>query len=431
MRSSLPIVAVLLSACFPTHAWTQTAYLLRENFHPGYQYRVSCRTQILGKIIVQAKEFPVQGSAKIDYDERILPHKVGAGERTVRVFQEMTFQRKVGNEPQDISLRPEVRKLVILRHNNHEVPFCPTGPLKWNEIDLVRTDVFTPALVGLFANLPVKPGDRWSAEESAVRELTDLEKITKGTLQCHFVEVQTQLDRPHAIVTFKGTIDGVGEDGPTQHQLDGVLHFDLQGAFLRTMTIAANHNLVDAQGKPQGQIQGTFVLTRKPGAQNPELADAAVARIPLEPNDDNTQLLFEDADLGVHFIYSRRWRVGKIEGKQIYLDERQGNGVLLTLESADKLPKAETFQAEVHAWLQKNQAKITGAENPRGVPAPTQISQFAYSAEMQGKAVILDYFVVNVGTSGAIFAGRLNAAHAVLLRPDVERMARSFRPFKN
>ena len=48
----------------------------------------------------------------------------------------------------------------------------------------MRTDVFAPALVGLLPADAVRVGDRWSAAEVAVQELTDLEKIEEGKLEC-------------------------------------------------------------------------------------------------------------------------------------------------------------------------------------------------------------------------------------------------------
>src|SRR5207302_9654634 len=62
------------------------------------------------------------------------------------LFRSIEFQRNIGDREQQQTIRPAVRRLVLLRHNNTEVPFSPDGPLTWGEIDLVRTDVFTPAL---------------------------------------------------------------------------------------------------------------------------------------------------------------------------------------------------------------------------------------------------------------------------------------------
>ena len=113
----------------------------------------------------------------------------GAIQKTIRMYRQIDFRRQVGNIPQLSTLRPEVRRLVLLRKGLLKVPFSPDGPLTWGEIDLVRTDVFTPALAGLLPTGPVAVGARWKAADSAVRELTDLARIDDGGLDCRLEQV--------------------------------------------------------------------------------------------------------------------------------------------------------------------------------------------------------------------------------------------------
>src|SRR5262249_15401890 len=157
----------------------------------------------------------------------------------------MDFQRKVGEQVQQSSLRPTVRRLVILRHNQFEVPFSPEGPLTWSEIDLVRTDVFTPALAGLLAKDAVKPGDRWQADVVAVKELTDLERIEEGGLTCTFDAMTTVVGRQQARISFQGSVRGLGEDGSARHQLEGQLYFDLVSNHLSYIHVKGTHYLLN------------------------------------------------------------------------------------------------------------------------------------------------------------------------------------------
>src|SRR5207302_5852533 len=118
------------------------------------------------------------GKSAIEYDERVLTADTdGQVQKTFRIYRRIDFQRKVGDRPQESTIRPSVRRLVVLRHENAEVPFSPDGPLTWGEIDLVRTDVFTPALLGLLSEKAVNLGDRWKASKAAIQELTDMERI--------------------------------------------------------------------------------------------------------------------------------------------------------------------------------------------------------------------------------------------------------------
>src|SRR5262249_52403746 len=153
--------------------------------------------------------------------------------------------------------------LVLLRHQQSEVPFSPDGPLTWNEIDLVRTDVFTPALVGLLPPRASRACARWTAATAAIQELTDMEKIEEGKVECK-LEGKVTLDRrPHARVAFAGTIRGVNEDGPNRQELEGYYLFDLEAKCLTYLYLKGSQELLDKDGKSQGKVNGHFVLTRR------------------------------------------------------------------------------------------------------------------------------------------------------------------------
>src|SRR5262249_685174 len=149
-----------------------------------------------------------------EYDERVLSQgKDGRVAKTVRVYRRIDFKRAVGDQPQESTIRPEARRLVVLRLGQAEGPFSPDAPLTRGEIDPVRTDGFTPALGGMLPAGPVRPGDRWQASADAVQELTDLERIEEGSLTCKFEGLTVLNKRQHARVNFSGSVRGVGEDG--------------------------------------------------------------------------------------------------------------------------------------------------------------------------------------------------------------------------
>ena len=285
--------------------------VLQEGFQPGYQYHVSTRVELTGTLSVPTekdrppKPLPVTGSSAIEYDERVLSLQTGGGvSKTSRVCRRVDFQRKVGDQSQQSTIRPDVRRLVILRLNQMEVPFSPDGPLTWNEIDLVRTDVFTPALTGLFPGKPVQPGDRWVAGEGAVQELTDLQRLSEGKVECRLDQLTIVEKRRHARVAFSGTVRGINEDGPNRQQLDGYFLFDLESNHLSYLYLHGISFLLDLEGKTTGQVEGRFVLTRRPNTSCRELESESWKG--TEPTLENTLLLYENRDQGLRFLYPRR-----------------------------------------------------------------------------------------------------------------------------
>jgi hypothetical protein len=407
---------------------------LNETFPVGHQYHVSCRVELNGVLTLPpekqgavSRELKVTGNSAIEYDERVL--HAGADsqvDKTFRVYRRIDFQRQVGDQSQESTIRPAVRRLVVLRHNNLEVPFSPDGPLTSAEMDLVRTDVFTPALNGLLGGKAVAPGDRWPADRLAIQELTDLERIDEGQVECRFDEVTALTGRKLARISFTGSVKGLNEDGPNRQQLDGYLFFDLEARQITYLSLNGVSLLLGPDGQPRGRVEGRFVLTKKAPVQVAELSDAGLRGVGLEPDDDNTLFLYEAPALGIRFVYPRRWHVAGVRGQQISLDEPGGNGILITCEPSGRMPTAEQFLAESRDYLTKQKATILRNGQPRRLAAePRGLEQFALEVEMGGRREFLDYYVISQPAGGATLAARLTLADLDKLRRQVVRIAQS------
>lgn len=410
----------------------QEAFPLAERLAEGSRYNVRMRVEITGTLIPPAAKgktsSPVrmEGTSQIDYDERVLTiDSRGQVTRTLRYCDRLDFKRTLAGQPQELALRNNVRRLVVLRKGHNEVPFSPDGPLTWGEIDAVRTDVFVPALLGLLPKHEVAPGARWNASEAAVRELTDLEKVNGGALECKLDRVTNIGRRRFARVNFTGTIDGVGEDGPVRHKLQGNYTFDLEGRYLADLTLLGTAILVDDAGKEAGKVEGRLVLTRTLEARSPSIGDAATRNLKLEPDDENTRMLYDNAELGVRFLYSRRWHVAQVMGAQVALATKDGNGLLITVDPVRNVPTAGAFLEESRGWLVKQKAKVGKTYTPRRLRERPTLDAFALEAELGSQKLWLDYYVTSQDSGGATVAARLNPDGLAELRRESEAVAKS------
>ncbi len=429
---ALLLLTATLAAVTTAHA--QAPVRLQESFRPGYEYHVSTRVDLTGNLTLPpekgaaaAKTLTVTGKSAIEYDERVLTQdKDGRVGKTVRIYRRVDFQRHVGDQPQQSTIRPEVRRLVLLRLQQKEVPFSPDGPLTWAEIDLVRTDVFTPALTGLLPPGPVRPGDRWQASTDAVQELTDLEKIEEGGVACKFDQVTVLGGRRHARIGFSGSVRGPGEDGPSRHQLEGSFFFDLESNHISYVSVNGVQQLLDKDGKAAGKVEGNFVLTRQPHRQARELSDEGLRGLALEPNEDNTLLLYDNPDLGVKLLHPRRWRIAGVRGRQVGLDENRGSGLLLTMEPPKQVPAAAAFLQEARTYMTQQKGTILGQDPPQTIQgAPRTVERFALDVKVNNERVLLAYFVIRQANGGATLVARLLRDDRAALVRDVERIARS------
>jgi hypothetical protein len=429
---ALSLAATMLAAV-PAASRAQEPVVLRERLAPGYQYHVSTRVDLSGNLGLPAekgqaapKSLTIAGESAIEYDERVLT-MAGDGrvEKTARIYRRIDFQRKVGDRPQEATIRPEVRRLVLLRKGNMEVPFSPDGPLTWGEIDLVRTDVFTPALVGLLPEKPARVGDRWPAATGAIEELTDLERI-EGKVECRLEELTTLQGRRHARIAFAGTVRGTNEDGPNRQQLDGYLFFDRESNHVSYLSLRGLSSPLDDKGNPLGTVTGRFVLTRQAHHRAPDLSAEALKNWTLEPSADNTLLLYDNPDLGLRLLYPRRWHIAGVRGTQVAIDDPQGSGLLLTLEPPARVPTGAQFLAESRDYLQQQKAKILRVEALRRLSGPPQeLERFGLEIEVMGQKAVMDYYIVRQPAGGATLAARLQQTDLANLQKDVERIARS------
>jgi hypothetical protein len=172
-------------------------------------------------------------------------------------------------------------------------------------------------------------------------------------------------------------------------------------------------------------VKGRFVLTRQVNTRSPDLRDEVLRGLALEPTADNTLLLYDNPDLGVRFLYPRRWRVGLIRGRQVALDEVRGNGLLLTVEPPANVPTGAAYLAENQAYLTKQKAKILRADPPRTLTP--ELEQLGLDVELNGRRERMEYYVVRQPAGGVVLAARLLPDDLAALQRDVDRIARSVR----
>lgn len=431
MKFVLRAALVLLVGANHLYAQGDGSVRLAEAFAPGAQYHVSCRVAINGTLPLPAEKqqggartLSVKGSSAIEYDERILRADTrGHVERTVRWYSRLDFERTIDKEEQSSSLRPEARRLVILRRKHTEVPFCPNAPLTWGELELVRTDVFAPALKALLPAGAVRPGERWKAGTEALQELTDVEQITQGELTCRLITTTSPSGRKQAKVAFGGRVRGVGEDGPALHDLEGYFFFDLQGGYLSYLYVRGTHYLLDRDGRQQGKVEGSFTMTREPQPRGKELSDAVLRGMALEPNEDNTRLLFAQPQLGLRFLYPRGWRITGTNPQNVGLDNGRGSGLLIALDPPSKQPTAAQFMQAVRQGLAQQRVKVLRMDAAARSVQPG-LETFGADAEVNKQPLRMQYYVVRGTAGGATVTATLQARDAAAQR-EAEAIARS------
>jgi hypothetical protein len=225
-------------------------------------------------------------------------------------------------------------------------------------------------------------------------------------------------------VSFSGTLSGVNEDGPTRHKIAGKLQVDLAAECITYLKVEGEHDLLDGDGKVAGQIKGTFELTRRPDPNHPALSESALKGLDLNPSAENTKLVYHTPEAGVRFIYPRNWRVGRITGRQITLDETEGAGLLITLDTTDGAPTAARYLREALKELQDRGAKVLDRSPPERLAEG--IDRFTIDAEFGKDKVAMVYFVVRQEKGAATLAARVPDRFRDVRLKELDGLVRSF-----
>jgi hypothetical protein len=182
--------------------------------------------------------------------------------------------------------------------------------------------------------------------------------------------------------------------------------------------------LLDADGKDAGRITGTFELTRLPASGHPALAEAAVKGLDLNPSPENTKLLYHTPEAGVRFVHPRNWRVVRTTGRQITVDETEGSGLLVTLDTADGVPTAARYLREALKELQERGAKVLDRSAPERMA--DGIDRFTIDVEFGKDKVVMAYFVIRQEKGAATLAARVPDRFRDVRLKELDGLVRSF-----
>ena len=190
--------------------------------------------------------------------------------------------------------------------------------------------------------------------------------------------------------------------------------------------VEGEHFLLDGDGKEAGKITGhvrTDPRSRSTGHRG-AVRRRSSKGLDLNPSEENTRLLYDSEETGVRFVHSRNWRVVRTTGRQITLDETDGAGLLITLDTADGVPTAARYLREAIKELEERGAKLTNRTGPDRLA--DGVDRFTLDAELGKEKVTMDYLVIRQDKGGATLAARLPAAHREARMKELERLARSF-----
>jgi len=297
--------------------------VLRESSALGRPSRVSVAMKAEGTL----RPAPAEGQKPpkplaITAESRLLavevPLSIGKAGSATRVARKVVQAASAINgeiRPLASELRPEVALVVAEIKEGGVVAYSPGGPLTRSELELVEGDGDPLLLPALLPSKGVEVGSKWIVEEVGSRSLSGYDVLATNRLEATVVSMDADLAR----IALKGEIRGAARGGEGVMRLEGELTFDCKLNRVNRLSIGRSEVRKPGPVEAGLEFQSTLVVERADAEAPPELAEAALAGLPVVPSPEMLLLEYTPPG-GIYSIrHDRAWHLFHDDTRQAVL----------------------------------------------------------------------------------------------------------------
>jgi len=331
---------------------------------------VTADLNVSGKLFPEPgpdKALKLQVEARFEYAERRL---TGTGReaqslRCVRYYDQARASIQADNQISNRSLRESQRLIVAQGQLEGTEIFSPSGPLTYNELELLRIPGDTLPILGLLPDSAVELDETWKPAAWVLPLLLGIEAVEKGELTCKLETLQPGQAR----VGFRGDVLGATVGAAAGVQVEGHLIYDREQKLVSRIEIRQTEKRSVGTVSPGLDVVAKATITRAVMARPSRLTDKEIAVLPLEPNAAMRLLLLDAPAWNVRFFHDRRWHLFH-QTAEVALLRLLDQGGFVAQCNIKKLPDAEPgqhasedqFQSDIQRTLGKNFQQIVNAE---------------------------------------------------------------------
>lgn len=362
-------LAFVTSAAAADVARAET-YQLRPAQVPGWHQQVKVVVEVKGELKLNpdgsaVKHMPLEVTAELAYSERTLAAGAAyATSRTVRNYSQATANIKLRETAITNSLRADRRIFVSESGEKLATTFSPLGPLTRDELDLVDVPGSGLALAALLPQRALPVNQSWPIPDWAAARLLGLEAVNQHDLIGKLTEVKENV----ATIDLGGKVAGAVGGVSSEIELKGKLNFDLKQRAVTWLVLGFTENRAIGHAQPGYNVATKVRMVASPIAPTKDLADAALARLPLKATGETTLIDFTGESAGYQLTHDRRWGV-MADRHDVTILRLIDRGDLVAQCNISRLPQLaqgeqlalEVFQDDVKKTLGKNFGQIVEA----------------------------------------------------------------------
>ncbi len=338
-------VAAAIVFCSAITANAADSVMLDEPASDARVHAVSEELNVTGKLRTTAgggKVFALNLDVKAQFvfRERRL---TGAGRdaeslRSLRHYDKASATIKVEQQSTTSRLNPQRNRIVAQGQREGIQVYSPTGPLSFDDLELLRTPGDSLAILGLLPGKMVAVGESWKPDSWVIQTLTGVEAVLKSDLSCRLESVANQ----QAKVTFEGRIEGAIVGAATTLQVSGHYVFDVEKASINYVRLTQTEKRSVGSVSPGVDVTATVTLRRSLAESPGPLSNSAAEAIPLDPPAEQLQLRL-DLPWQARLTFGRDWHIFH-QNQEVAVMRLLDKGSLIAQCNISPVPAAEPGQ---------------------------------------------------------------------------------------
>ena len=285
----------------------------------------------------QGKGLPVamSGTCRLTYHEKTLAAGPGP-HRAARYYENAESNVKFKDGGHSPSLGAE-RRLVGVAVDAPAVTLFSLGePLSRDELEVIDILGNTVLLDDLLPQRPVAVGDVWRPDNKVVAALLGLGGTTRCDVQCVLREVTDTV----AHVELTGSAEGPVNDTSARIKLKGRYRFDLGTKRIDWFALVTREDRGISQVAAGFDVGVRLQIAVTPEAAPPQLTDAKLAAVDLEPTPQRSRLAFQSPQDRWEILCDRCWYLNS-DNRENALLKRIDQGSLVGQCNVSSLPERE------------------------------------------------------------------------------------------
>ena len=303
----------------------------------------------------KVRETPLQVTGNFVYQQKFLESTKSSVTRSIRCYETAKATIQIA-EHQFESTLAKNQFITHISEQGQSTLISPTGPLRREQLDLIDIPANSAFLHFLLPEHPVKIGESWPHDQTALAALLGIDVISQTDVQTELNSVDNNI----LTLVTSGVIDGSVEGVATDIKINVNSSFDITSQQFAASVWKIEENRSIGHAAPGFQVTAQVDIKLRPSKNRALLSERALKELP-QHEVTYSLLQFTARRGGFGFLHARNWHV-MVDQKEVTVLRFVQRGDLVAQCNLSRLPKQsknqtfslEKYQAEIATSLGEN-----------------------------------------------------------------------------